>query len=261
MCSLPGPQDSFLQHDQNLFPYTSCPNADFMAPWVLLTEKPCITAMKSEGKNPLSRHVVFRVNASCAALTLKAFSVRHPEQREALITRHPSSSSQRFLKPPSFSPFQSSQRLQPLGGQWAHVSLSGSHGHLWDGVVENTGISVAYTGYTFVPLLSATREFLSPAPVIPSLGRWPWLSRASSFHNGQSRVYKWTKQINGSPNSKLWSGPLHNRAEVLSHCPLSLDYSCHSSYFPKSLRVYGWCGWIIAQVTQPLQLRIEQKSC
>lgn len=116
MCSLPGPQDSFLQHDQNLFPYTSCPNADFMAPWVLLTEKPCITAMKSEGKNPLSRHVVFRVNASCAALTLKAFSVRHPEQRAALITRHPSSSSQRFLKPPSFSPFQSSQRLQPLGG-------------------------------------------------------------------------------------------------------------------------------------------------
>lgn len=50
MCSLPEPQDSFLQQDQNLFPYTSHPNTDFMAPWILLTEKPCITVIKSEGK-------------------------------------------------------------------------------------------------------------------------------------------------------------------------------------------------------------------
>lgn len=122
MCSLPGPQDSFLQHDQNLFPYTSCPNADFMAPWVLLTEKPCITAMKSEGKNPLSRHVVFKVSASCAALTLKAFSVRHPEQREALITRHPSFSSQRFSKTSKFLSVPVIPATPALGGDSEFMS-------------------------------------------------------------------------------------------------------------------------------------------
>lgn len=45
---------------------------------------------------------MFRVNTSCAALTFKAFSVRHPKQRAALITRHPSFSSQRFSKTSKF---------------------------------------------------------------------------------------------------------------------------------------------------------------
>lgn len=45
---------------------------------------------------------MFRVNASCAALTFKAFSISHPMQLEALITRHPSFSSQSFSKTSKF---------------------------------------------------------------------------------------------------------------------------------------------------------------
>lgn len=97
MCSLPGPQGSFLRPGSKPLPL-QLPEHRLDGPLDSTHRIPPHYHNKKYGKKSPLQACGLRVNASWAALTFIAFSLGCSRQFAALITQHPSFQSQSFSK-------------------------------------------------------------------------------------------------------------------------------------------------------------------
>lgn len=149
-----------------------------------------------------------------------------------------------FLKPPNFSLFHHPCNFSPLGDS----KLGENPQHVRPSV-------------TFLFCYSWSEgTFFPQSPVIPKLPWWPQELSNSRFDISQNIIFNEQRNQLLLHRSKSWPGTLHEQAQVLSHCPLFLDYPCHSSYQAESLRIHGWCGWNTAQVTES-QIKRRKRTC